>query len=150
MLVSFARERDAAHSAAGVVEYVGRFNDTYAFGHRVLRARYCDGTSDDFIICTNQFREHRSKPDACERYRVLNEALAERAAHQDPLTLDTVWGFLARVEAPRAGMERWVTYQAVVFEPNQRRMHIAFSESGKAAPQCERTSLNVEQLLRTE
>ena len=149
VLVSSSCAPNAPSSPAGVIEYVGRFNDAYSFGHRILRGRHCDGTRNNFVICTNRF-ERRSKPDSCERYRALNEVLAQRAAHQDPLTLDTVWGLLARVQAPRAGMDRWVTYQAVVFEPNHRRMHIALSRGGKAAPQCERASLEIKSLLRAE
>lgn len=150
VLVSYSRDRDTTRSPAGLVEYVGRFNDAYDFRYRIRRGRYCDGTRDEFIIGTNQFGDRESAQGACARYHLLAEELSERASHQDPLTLADFWDLLAQVQAPRAGMDGWVTYQAVVFEPGRRKMHIFVSEGGKPALECRRATVDVEQLLSAE
>ena len=40
-----------------------------------------------------------------------------------------------------------VTYHSVVFEPDKRLMHVAFTEDGKKAPACKKVTLDVAKLL---
>ena len=40
-----------------------------------------------------------------------------------------------------------LTYHSVVFEPNERRMHVAFTEDGQNAPKCKKVTLDVRKLL---
>jgi hypothetical protein len=131
---------------AAVIEFVGHLNRNYDFGVRLLRGRFSDGTSDDFVVCTNHF-SRPSGPEVCERFRALSEALADRAAKKEPLDVEAAWQLLSKVQFPRDEKDGLITYQAIVFEPNKRRMHLAFAGQGKPAPALKRVTLDVAALV---
>jgi len=63
------------------------------------------------------------------------------------LDIDGAWKILRSVARPSGVVFHLVTYHSVVFEPNKRRMHVAFSKNGRPAPQCEPVTLNIAELL---
>lgn len=97
-----------------------------------------------YQIVTNHFRK-RSKPMSdCHRYNLLSNWLSKiaRSGGAKHLTTELAWKLLRKV--PCRGL---ITYQSIVFEPNKRLIHVAFSEKRKHAPLGKIVTLNVRELI---
>ena len=147
VLIAMPNQFDEQRPPGCVVEWVGRLSAEYDFVSRLRRARHCDGRSDDFICCTNLLKEYQFGPDACPRYLHLADALPARLANADPLTVESAWQLLGEVESTGAEPQRGLTQYAVLFEPYQRRLHVACAQRGKPAPQCPKVTLDLRELL---
>ena len=98
------------------------------------------------IIQTNHFRVRIEPMDDCPRYNLVNQRMEEIQASrgQEHLTTDGAWELLK--ETPIQGDGSLVLY-SVVFEPNQRLMHVAFAQPGIHAPFRNVVTLDVVELL---
>ncbi len=96
-----------------------------------------------FVVCTNHFRQ-RSKPTPCRRYAGLTSTLGKiaKSGGSRSVTLDRGWKMLRGVS-----MDGILTYHSVIFEPNKRLMHVAFTQKGEHAPKCKKVTLDVTELL---
>lgn len=94
-----------------------------------------------YQICTNHYRT-RARAASCDRYETLSKRLAD--AKNDKITVAAAWKMLDDV----AMFSHIKTYHSVVFEPNARRMHVAFSDGKIAAPKCAHHTLDVTALLK--
>ncbi len=94
-----------------------------------------------FQICTNHCRE-RKQPIVCERFSLLSEQLESIAASGGAyhLTKEKAWELLDDVAVNNP------THHRVVFQPNQKLMHIALSVV-RPAPQFNAVTLDVSKLL---
>ena len=94
-----------------------------------------------YQICTNHCRE-RKPPVECDRYALLSTQLEELAtnAGENRLTKEKAWELLEGV-AQGSG-----THHRVIFEPNQKLIHVALSVV-VPAPQYDAVTLNVSELL---
>ncbi len=97
-------------------------------------------------LCTNHYRK-RAEPVACDRFKTIHARLGDLGIRAQTLDIDGAWKILRSVARPSGVVFHLVTYHSVVFEPNKRRMHVAFSKNGRPAPQCEPVTLNVAELL---
>jgi hypothetical protein len=97
-----------------------------------------------FLVCTNHF-EKRIPPTACWRYDTLKQALQriESSGGRTHLTVEGSWDLLKKVPIPRM-----LLHHSVVFEPDDRIMHVALTENGQPAPYCRIVSFNVNELLQ--
>lgn len=95
-----------------------------------------------FQICTNHCRE-RKQPIVCERFSLLSGELENIAASggTDHLTREKAWELLEGV-AQGSG-----THHRVIFEPNQKLMHVSLSVVIPAL-QYNAVTLNVSELLQ--
>ena len=125
--------------AAAVFEFDGYLPDAQGVTKRAAEGNRA------FLACTNHFRR-RADPYPCDRYAKITErlgALADtRAESTNYLDLETVWSILDSVS-----MRGLTTHHSVVFEPNEKLMHVAFSENGRPAPRGKAVSLDVSMLL---
>lgn len=100
-----------------------------------------------FIVCTNHYlkREQRQPESDCPRYATLMRKLEEIAkSHgRKHVTVDAAWRILKS-----APIQHLVTYHRVVFEPNKRRMHVAFPKNGDPKTQGKVVVLDVAKLLQ--
>jgi len=94
-----------------------------------------------YQICTNHCRE-RKDPVPCDRYTLLNAQLESIAANggEINLTHEKTWELLDAVAVNDP------THHRVVFEPNQKLMHIALSVA-EPAPLYDAVTLNISELL---
>jgi hypothetical protein len=100
-------------------------------------------TEFPYIIQTNQFYE-RLEPEASTRYSLIKNYLdGIIAGDNPPLTVEKAWEILGQV--PAGGDQ--IIQHAVVFEPDEMRMHVAFAEPGTHATSCRRITIDVEELL---
>jgi hypothetical protein len=73
--------------------------------------------------------------------------LAVLSARRETLDMAGAWGILRSVVRPSEHAPELLTYQSVVFEPNKRRLHVAFSANGRPAAECRTATLDVSELL---
>jgi hypothetical protein len=108
--------------------YTGREPAAFAFEHD---ACLDDGNGftvrepvGSFFTCTNRYykRGTASKLAACWRYDKLNKQLKETGK----VDIDKAWKLLESV-----ALEGTATYHRVIFEPNKRKMHVAFPADGE-------------------
>ena len=100
-------------------------------------------TGFPYLIQTNQFYE-RLLPSNSYRYTLIKNRLdSVNTGEQSPLTIDAVWETLGQVPSS----EELIIQYAVVFQPNEMLMHLAFAEPGTHAPSCQRITVDVSQLL---
>jgi hypothetical protein len=100
-------------------------------------------TGYPYMIQTNQFYE-RLTPEASTRYSTIKDYLDGIIEGDNPaLTVDQAWNLLAQVPAG----DGQIIQIAVVFEPDEMLMHVAFGEPGTHATSCRRITLNIEELL---
>lgn len=99
--------------------------------------------ADSFLVCTNHFRQ-RAQPIGCGRYTRLEGVLRKHADSQGKRHIDhkRAWKMLAG-----SSTDDTLTYHSVVFEPNERLMHVAFTEDTKDAPGCRKVTLDVARLV---
>ncbi len=97
-------------------------------------------------VCTNHYLS-RAKPTACPRYEALSERLASAHQGPTPVSIDDAWGMLEAVAFKGRMAPDVVTFTSVVFEPNKRKMHVAFATRGRPAPYGKRVTLDVVKLL---
>lgn len=102
-----------------------------------------------YQISTNHYRM-RAGPRACERYAELESRLKALSEEHKKLDVDGAWGLLRAAAQPGSAGLAILTYHSVVFEPNERRMHVAFSHSGKPAPESKPIMLDVAKLLAAD
>ena len=95
-----------------------------------------------FQICTNHCRQ-RKQPTECWRFSLLSGQLESIAASRgvEHLTQEKAWELLDNVAVNNP------THHRVVFEPNQKLVHVALSVVNPA-PQCNAVTLNVSELLK--
>ncbi|MFQ5590353.1 MAG: C45 family autoproteolytic acyltransferase/hydrolase [Phycisphaerae bacterium] len=101
----------------------------------------------NYQICTNHFRE-RAQPVPCARYDALKRVLASASAGRSPVTLPDAWEMLDTVAFTGKAFPAKITFTSVVFEPNKRRMHVAFASPGRSAPSGAHVTLDVARLLQ--
>ncbi len=138
--VPIAFPYDGQHSPAAVFEYDG---DLERGGG--VTTRLADGTAGSLaclLACTNHYRK-RGEPTACDRYEKIEGRLKEALAAGQKIGVPEAWQILKSVEV--AG--RVFTFQSVVFEPNQMRMHVAFSSESTPAPEKKPVEINVGELF---
>lgn len=122
-----------------VFEYDGRLADTKGVTVREPGERF-------YQLCTNHYVK-RAAPRPCDRYETIDHRLAASAEQRKPLDQSGAWATLRSVARP-AGLEsRLLTYHSVVFEPNARRLHVAFCGSGRPAPANQPATLRLDDLL---
>jgi len=109
--------------------------------------------------CTNHFRKRgrysreekswRGKPE-CSRYRTLHTEL-NRAGYAAidgrKLTVPDVWRLAASVNVPGDESNPILTYHTIVFEPNERRMHVAVARATEPAGKRKPTAIELKSLL---
>ena len=100
-----------------------------------------------FIVCTNHYRKREQpKPQLdCPRYAKLIRKLEDIAkSHGEKhVTLEVAWQMLES-----APIQELSTYHRVVFEPNKKRMHVAFPENGNPRSRGKNITLDVTKLLQ--
>jgi hypothetical protein len=129
---------------SAVFEYDGNISKNHGYQKVVPISK---GAFDKFYqVCTNHFCK-RGKPSACDRYQKILSRL--RALGREGKTLDVAgaWQILRSVACRGGPLE---TYHSVVFEPNARRLHVAFSSSSDTAQDCKPVTLNLADLLARE
>jgi len=102
-----------------------------------------DRAAPAYQVCTNHYRT-RSAASTCDRYDTLQARLDNAQRNGDKVDVAAAWKMLDDT----AVFGRIKTYHSVVFEPNQRRMHVAFSDGKVAAPKLSRHTLDVAALLK--
>jgi hypothetical protein len=110
-----------------------------------VTVRLPDGSG--YQVCTNHYRS-RAQPTPCSRYDSLSERLASASKQRKPLKIEDAWSMLEAVAFTGQGMRAKITFTGVVFEPNKRKMHVAFATPGTPAPFGKRVTLDVVKLLR--
>jgi len=96
-----------------------------------------------YQVCTNHYRT-RGAAANCDRYETLQARLDKARVKGDKVDVAAGWKMLEDT----ATFDRVKTYHSVVFEPNKRRMHVAFSDGKVAAPKCAHHTLDVAALLK--
>lgn len=99
-------------------------------------------SKQEFLICTNHYCL-RAAPPSCDRYEKLYDQLVVCSQRGIPVDPPRAWELLRSVACDGSRLE---THHSVVFEPNRRRLHVAFAREGKPAPACKPVSLNVDAL----
>lgn len=136
-------------SAAVVFEYDGDQKNTGGVTVRTNDGAHVDPQKpgkksvDSSLMCTNHYRS-RAEAWRCDRYETLKERLDEANSGGDKINIDAGWQMLDDVSM----FGRVKTYHSVVFEPNKRRMHVAFSDGKQSATRCARHTLDVAVLLK--
>lgn len=131
-----------------VFEYDGRIFDSSGVTVRAARVAGKKKAARAFQIATNHYRK-RAEPEPCDRYERINEQFIEMSKASGRLDVDGAWKVLASVaQQTPPGKRGLLTYHSVVFEPNDRRMHVAISRDGKPATSCPVVAINVADLLR--
>jgi len=100
-------------------------------------------SSESYIICTNHFRERRS-PVACWRYESIEQELdgINESNGAEYLTVEKAWDILSDVP-----MEQSLLYYSIVYEPEKGLLHLAFSKNQNHAPDCEKVTFVIDDLL---
>lgn len=101
--------------------------------------------SEDYLLCTNHYRS-RGHAENCDRYAKFKNCCERDAAEGSKLDIKDGWDLLRRVECSPGSRIR--TYHSVIFEPNKKRMHVAFADGQRPAAECEPITLNVDDLLK--
>ena len=149
--VTFPSMRNKA--AAVVFEYDGDLKNNMG-----LTVRLPDGTgrkksapdaATAFLTCTNHYVK-RAAPTACDRYSRIDQRLASLAGNGKPVDLPEAWSILRSVACRVGPGQPLETYHSVVFEPNRRVMHVAFSSADKPAADNPPIRLDVAQLLEVQ
>lgn len=97
-----------------------------------------------YQVCTNHYCE-RAGASSCDRFERLEKRLHKKTwLSEKKIGVAEAWQMLDDVSM----FGRVKTYHSVVFEPNKRRMHVAFSDGRIAAPKCAHHSLDVAALLK--
>jgi hypothetical protein len=133
--------KDARHPPSGVFEFDGDVENQHGFELVVPKI---EGGGDKFFqVCTNHYCE-RARPSACDRFQKMLQRL--RSLKRDGKTMDVkqAWEVLRSVAFRNGPLE---TYYSVIFEPNARRMNVAFGSGGKPAPDCTPVTLDLAELL---
>lgn len=99
-------------------------------------------SKQEFLICTNHYCL-RAAPQSCDRYEKLQDQLVTCSQRGIPVDPSRAWELLRSVACDGSRLE---THHSVVFEPNRRRLHVAFAKDGKPAPACKPVSFNVDAL----
>jgi hypothetical protein len=99
----------------------------------------------DYLLCTNLYRA-RAAAESCDRYSKFKSGCEQIADKHDKLDVAAGWKLLRRVECTPDSRIR--TYHSVIFEPNQKKMHVAFAHGTRPAAECEPMTLDLAQLLR--
>lgn len=139
-------------SAAAVFEYDG--NRKIGKGLTIRKPGTESQSSDDgdstcpeaYLACTNHYRK-RASPEPCTRYKLLDDRLAELARAGGSVDLDEAWRLLRSVAVRPGPKQRLETFQSVVFEPDRRVMHVAFSTNERPAAENAPVRLDVARLL---
>ena len=100
-------------------------------------------SSDFYQTCTNHYRS-RDEATRCERYDTLRKRLDQAHGGSEKIDVAAGWKMLDDVSM----FGRVKTYHSVVFEPNKRRMHVAFSDGKQSATKCKHHTLDVAALLK--
>lgn len=147
VMISRPFDADAPGDVAAVLEYDGQTDN--GAGVTPRSAESFGGSSACAIVCTNHYRARRPAS-RCDRYALLEKSLGRSEGEQNRLTVANAWEMLDAVGQPfHDGGEDILTYHAVVFEPNARRLHVAFTEKGRSATQGKRVTFELGELLRT-
>jgi hypothetical protein len=142
----------AAPIPAGILEYDGELLKEAGVTIRRIEALTggVGGASPGtHLTCTNHY-VRRATPRDCERYDKIEGALCDAARIGKKLTVADAWQLLEDVamSADDGNDGRRIeTYHSVVFEPDARQFHVAFSESHRPAPFCRRVAMNLKELL---
>ncbi len=99
--------------------------------------------SDDYIICTNHFRE-RIEPVSCWRYNKILENIEEikNSGGTEFLTVQKAWDMLSEVP-----IEGSLVYHSIVYEPAKGLIHVAVSKNQVHAPDCDKVTFSIEDLF---
>ncbi len=99
---------------------------------------------EQYVIQTNHFWLRFDPPEEpCLRYEDIEASLDSIVSgEKDALTVDSAWNILRVV---RNGGD-FLTEIAVVFEPAGKLMHVAVAEPGINAHECNRVTLDIEEL----
>lgn len=131
-----------------VFEYDGRVLDSSGVTVRAAPVAGKGKKGKSFQIATNHYRK-RAEPRTCVRYQKIDEKLSSIANSSGQLDIEGAWEILKSVaQQSPPGQHGLLTYQSVVFEPNELRMHVALSRGGKAATDCPVVTVEVAELLR--
>jgi hypothetical protein len=138
LMMSWPNSVSNTHSAA--VEIDGNLSQNHGYS-----LRYPDN-HNSYIIQTNSFwLRYPLQP--CQRYdNIASRMESISAGNEPPFTIDSAWQLLSEA---RIGGD-FLTEIAVVFEPVKKRMHVAFAEPGTNAHECNRITLNIEELIRIQ
>jgi len=123
-----------------VFEYDGR---TALDGGVTMRVAESPG----YQLCTNHYVK-RGEPVACRRYDAMRRRLESISAAGSYVGIGEAWSVLADAAMGGTNPGELTTYTSVIFEPDHRRMHVAFGEPGRPAPLCKRVTLDVTELLK--
>jgi hypothetical protein len=128
-------------SGQGACSVVFEIDGDLTTGHGFTVRRPENGIA--YMIQTNQFYE-RLDPEASSRYSLIEARLDSILSGHNPfLTVDDAWEILGRV--PSGGS--LIIQHAVVFEPDNMLMHVAFAEPGIHATDCRRVTVDVGEVL---
>lgn len=96
---------------------------------------------DEFLLCTNHFCKRREAT-PCRRFETIKRRLSKLEKDGKTLSVAKAWRLLGGV--PLDGI---LTHHSVVFEPDQRRMQVAFGTAEKNAPKNKPIELDLAKLL---
>ncbi len=130
-----ARPAESGSPMATVFEYDG--NRENANGLTVREPR----KGDTFLLCTNHFCKRREAT-VCGRFEKIEARLKKLQTGGKSLSVSKAWRLLGGV--PIDGI---LTHHSVVFEPDRRRMQVAFATSEKNAPKNNRIEISLAELL---
>ncbi len=137
--------------AAAVFEYDGKILLNKGVTVRTVNgaeSKKADPAEKCSLVCTNHYRR-RAEPEPCGRYDRIAEQLALWAGSGAKIDVAEAWAILRDVARHTPSDERGLeTYHSVVFRPNARRMHVAFSTAGASAPENRPVVLDLDLLLR--
>jgi hypothetical protein len=123
------------NTCAAALEIDGNLTQNHGFS-----LRFPDNNKQ-YIIQTNHFRLRYALPEEpCQRYQDIEACLDSIVSgEKSPLTVESAWQLLRDV---RNGGD-FLTEIAVIFEPVDKLMHVAFAESGINAHECNRVTLDI-------
>lgn len=137
-------------TAAAVFEYDGNLKKgmglTVRNPEKSGKQKSTRSTTQTYLACTNHYVK-RATPTACDRYAKIDQRLAELANNGDQVDLPEAWQILRSVACQPGPSQPLETYHSVVFEPNKRIMHVAFSTADKPAAENKPVRLDVARLL---
>lgn len=106
-----------------------------------------DGKSPLHLVCTNHHRK-RAEAERCGRYCKLDDTLQQMEKDGGRVDEESAWKLLQDVAQPGSEGFPILTHYSVVFEPDRKKLHVAFSRGGRAAPFCRPIGLDVAELMR--
>ncbi|MFC1898095.1 hypothetical protein ACFLYJ_00840 [Candidatus Cloacimonadota bacterium] len=124
--------------AAIVPEFDGKIGVTNGFTIRYPESGL------EYIISANHFREREIPMGYCWRYNLIESEMQQIASSNgnEYLTVGKAWEILVQTPIPEMR-----AMHSVVFETNNKLIHIAFTENGIQAPGCTNVTLNIEDIL---